>query len=175
MRELLLWRHAKSSWATPGMDDLQRPLNRRGHRSAEAVARWLVTRHLVPDHVLCSPARRTRETAEHLMTAMPEVGRIEMDRKVYLAEADELLDRIRRVPGTARRVMLIGHNEGLGQLAQQLAKRGPADQLASLKAKYPTGALTWLRFPDSEWSALDINAGELVHFVRPRDLLEEQP
>ena len=70
MRELILLRHAHAEPATTGQSDLDRPLSPQGLAEAEAVARWLKEQGLVPDRVLCSPARRTRETLEAVMDAI---------------------------------------------------------------------------------------------------------
>jgi phosphohistidine phosphatase len=173
MKELMLWRHAKSSWTSREQEDRQRPLNRRGRRAAAAVAAWLATRKLRPDHILCSPARRTRETADVLRNTLADLPMIELDPALYLAEGEELLQRIRRAPAAAGRLMVIGHNEGIWDLARVLAQKGQPADLASLQAKYPTGALAWLRLPITQWSELGQLDGELLHFVRPRDILAE--
>ena len=70
MRELILLRHAHAEPATTGQSDLDRPLSPQGLAEAEAVARWLKEQGLVPDRVLCSPARRTRETLEAVLGAI---------------------------------------------------------------------------------------------------------
>ena len=70
MRELILLRHAHAEPATPGQSDLDRPLSPQGLAEAESAARWLKEQGLVPDRVLCSPARRTRETLEAVMDAI---------------------------------------------------------------------------------------------------------
>jgi phosphohistidine phosphatase len=67
-------------------------------------------------------------------------------------------------------VLLIGHNDGIGQLAAELADNGPSEALSALREKYPTGALAVLRVPDGPWSDLKVGAARLLAFVRPRDL-----
>src|ERR1700753_1071269 len=80
MRRLLLLRHAKSSWSEPGASDHQRPLNRRGQEAAPRIGAYLKRHKLVPDRVLCSTARRTRETWDLVaaeMRATPETAYVE--------------------------------------------------------------------------------------------------
>jgi phosphohistidine phosphatase len=173
MRELMLWRHAKSSWPSRPIDDADRPLNARGRQAAEVMARWMVTRHLRPDVILCSPAKRTRQTADRLVAEVPDAPRPQLEPELYLATAPALLARLRRLPTNVHRPMLIGHNDGIWELARRLAEVGPADQLAALREKYPTGALVWLRVPIERWADLGHGHGELLHFVRPRDLASE--
>ena len=67
-------------------------------------------------------------------------------------------------------VLLIGHNDGIWHFAEGLAGSGPADALAALREKYPTGTLASLRAPDGPWQDLARGSAELVAFVRPRDL-----
>ena len=68
MRELILLRHAHAEAAATGQADLDRPLSAEGLAEAEAAGRWLASNRLVPDCVLCSPSRRTRETLEAVLT-----------------------------------------------------------------------------------------------------------
>ena len=175
MKELMLWRHAKSSWADPGLGDSVRPLNPRGRRAADCVARWLAARHLRPDLICCSPAVRTRQTLDYLLAEPALAAPVQFDDALYLASAETLLARTSAVPATANRALLVGHNDGMWHLARALAAVGPLDQLACLREKYPTGALAWLRLPIERWSEIAgaIGHGEIVHFVRPRDIADE--
>ena len=70
MRELILLRHAHAEPSAPGQADLDRPLSSEGLAEAEAAGRWLAENRLVPDCVLCSPARRARETLEAVLGAI---------------------------------------------------------------------------------------------------------
>jgi phosphohistidine phosphatase len=93
-----------------------------------------------------------------------------MEKGLYLASEDALLDRLRDLPAAVERVMLIGHNDGIGELAADLAGRGRRSALATLREKYPTGAMAALVAPIDRWSDLELGAAELLAFVRPRDL-----
>ncbi|MFM7274917.1 MAG: SixA phosphatase family protein, partial [Gammaproteobacteria bacterium] len=66
MKRLILCRHAKSSWADPGMADIDRPLNDRGKRDAPEMGRRLRERGVAPDLVVSSGARRARATARRI-------------------------------------------------------------------------------------------------------------
>jgi phosphohistidine phosphatase len=96
-----------------------------------------------------------------------------MHRRRSSSPSCTLLARLRRLPPEIHRPMLIGHNDGIWELARRLADVGPADQLAAVREKYPTGALAWLRLPIGHWADLGHGHGELLHFVRPRDLAGE--
>ena len=91
-----------------------------------------------------------------------------IERELYRASNDALLDRLRSVPDEVGSVMLIGHNPGLQLLALELAQ--PAGELHELEAKYPTAALVTLAFPGAAWHLIGPGTAELVGVVRPRDL-----
>jgi phosphohistidine phosphatase len=160
MKRLFLLRHAKSSWDDPDLDDHERPLARRGRKASKRMAGHLGRGDVEPQLVLCSSARRTRETLERISPALGEEASVLVERELYAASADELLERLRRVPDETSSVMLIGHNPGIARLALLLG---------GLERKYPTGALATLAFEGS-WGDLGPEAAGLVDFVRPKDL-----
>jgi phosphohistidine phosphatase len=172
MRQLLLLRHAKSSWDDPGLSDHARPLNARGRRSAAAMADAMRDLGLSPDIVLVSSARRTLQTLEAL-TPFEDGALVEPMDALYLAPWPRLLDELRRAPETARSLLLIGHNPGLHELAMALAgpealARGAADA-RRLAESYPTGALAEFSIACA-WRQLDQGMARLVRFLAPRDL-----
>lgn len=166
MRTVYLLRHAKSSWKS-GLPDHERPLAPRGRRAGKAICLQLQKQGIEPEQVLCSTARRTRETLELIEPALGTAD-VQIEPELYGASRDELLDRLRSVPDGVGSVMLIGHNPGLQLLALDLAR--PAPELRELEAKYPTAALATLAFPGSSWHELASGGAELVGLVRPRDL-----
>lgn len=175
MKIVLLLRHAKSDWGHPGLDDLDRPLNRRGERAAEAMADHIARHAPRPDLILCSTAVRTRQTLAPLVHRLTSPALpIAFEQGLYLASEGALLQRLRALSDEVRTVLLIGHNDGIGQLARTLAGSGPAADLTALHEKFPTGALADVRIPADRWHDLASGTGELVSFVRPRDLLAEQ-
>ncbi|MDB6163416.1 MAG: phosphoglycerate mutase [Xanthomonadaceae bacterium] len=115
MRELILLRHAHAEPASSGQSDMDRPLSPEGLAEAEAAGRWLAEHKLIPDRVLCSPARRTRETAESVLAAVGYVDQ-RLDEGIYEGTPGalaELADNHR----DADRLLLVGHNPGLEHLA----------------------------------------------------------
>jgi phosphohistidine phosphatase len=168
MRLVYLLRHAKSSWKDGSLPDRERPLAGRGRRAAKAVARHLETSGIRPDLVLCSPARRTRETLERVRAALGDEIEVRFDERLYGASAPELLARLRALPAEVAAVMVVGHNPGLEQLALTLASSGA--RLAELTEKLPTAALATIELPADRWDAIEPGSGELVGYVRPRDL-----
>ncbi len=172
MKTILLLRHAKSTWSDPRLDDHDRPLNGRGERAAKAMADHIAHRGPQPELILCSTAVRTRQTLMPLLKRLADPAPpISLESRLYLASEDTLLARLRLVPDDVATVLLIAHNDGIGRLAEMLAGSGPADAMAKLREKYPTGALATLRAPDGPWRDLGPSSAELVAFVRPRDLM----
>jgi phosphohistidine phosphatase len=168
MRRVYLLRHAKSSWRDRSLADRDRPLAGRGRRAAKAVARHLEAEGIRPDLVLCSPARRTRETLERVERGFGDQVEARLEEALYGASEAELLARIEALPQQVGSVMLIGHNPGLEELALALASEGAG--LARMREKYPTAALATIDLPADHWSAIRRGSGELVGYVRPKDL-----
>ena len=167
MKRLYLLRHAKSSWKDTSLPDHDRPLAGRGRRATQAITRYLREQGIEPELVLCSTARRARETLEGIEPALGTAA-LCLEDDLYAAGAPDLLERLRSVPDDVESVMLIGHNPGLHELALGLAR--PSSTASELAVKYPTGALAILVFSASTWHALDYDTAELVDLLRPRDL-----
>jgi phosphohistidine phosphatase len=172
VKVILLLRHAKSAWGEAGVPDHDRPLNRRGERTAEAMAEHFLVKAPVPDLILCSTAARTRQTLAPLIERFPPPAPpIALENGLYLASEDMLLNRLQDLPQTVSTVLLIGHNEGMWHLAEMLAGQGKATLLAALREKFPTGALATLEVELKSWSKLAAGAATLTAFARPRDLV----
>ena len=169
-RRLLLLRHAKAEPGEPEQDDHERRLARRGRRDAERMGASMTARGLAPEQVLCSSARRTRETLDRILPHLPSGLALTVDRQLYLASPEELLARIARVEDRVRSLLVVGHNPGIAALAERLAGKGASDALAHLRRKFPTGALAEIEFGSGPWHTLAERPGELTRFVVPREL-----
>jgi phosphohistidine phosphatase len=145
-------RHADARWQDPALPDLQRPLSRRGSAAAEAMARRLLDLELVPDLLLVSPARRTRQTAEIVARelSVPE-RRVLRDESLYLASAADLLKVIERTGPRVAHVLVVGHNPGVSELVQRLAPRSAGGGLG-------TAALCSIAFDCTHWNAIAVAA-----------------
>ena len=171
MKTLLLMRHAKSAWSDARLADHDRPLNKRGERAAKAMADHIVASGHHPELVLCSTALRTRQTLAALIDRLPAPSPpISLDKGLYLASQAALLGQLRAVADKVSSVLLIAHNDGIGDLAAALAGSGPDEALGRLREKFPTGALAVLAVPDGSWRDLAPGAARLLEFTRPRDL-----
>jgi phosphohistidine phosphatase len=125
---------------------------------------------LVPDRILCSPARRTRETLAALLPYLGGEGRVSIDPKLYDSGPSDYLGAIARSGNDASTLMVIGHNPAIHATAQLLIGDSEPGLAADLAAKYPTGALAVIDFAQAGWSRLDPHSGFLTAFLKPRDL-----
>ncbi len=169
MRQLLLLRHAKSSWDDAALADRDRPLNARGRRCAAAMRQAMNDLGLAPDVVLVSTSRRTMETLE-LLEPWDDAPLVESMDSLYLANPMQLIAALHSVRETVRSVLLIGHNPGLHDLALSLATpRGGTEAERALAEGFPTGALAEFVVAGSWWDLRE-GGGRLVRFLTPRML-----
>ncbi|GAB6195616.1 SixA phosphatase family protein [Lysobacter xanthus] len=158
MRELILLRHAHSDAPRSGQSDADRPLSPEGVAAAEAVGHWLVEHDLVPDCVLCSPALRARQTTEGVLRVTGFVDPV-YEEGIYEATPGtliEIADRFRDM----RRVMLVGHNPGLEQLAALM----DTGQTGDYRGMPPAGVAV-LQMPAD--AALEPGVARLTRFWWP--------
>jgi phosphohistidine phosphatase len=120
-RTLVLLRHAKADHPS-GVSDEQRPLTARGHADAGAAGAWLARGGLRPDLVICSPAKRTRQTWHGVAVALPgdAAPQVRYEQEVYDGGAEELLSLVRGLGDEVRTVLLIGHNPSVSMLSSLL-------------------------------------------------------
>jgi phosphohistidine phosphatase len=161
MRTLLFLRHGKAAQEEAG-SDRDRPLTRRGKRSAEVVGHLLRDDDLVPDRVISSSAERARDTARRVAAAAKFGGEIDELDELYLAEPEAYITAVRRLAGEAERVLLVGHNPGLEALALILTGE---------PLSLPTAGLVVCTLPIASFGQLSLQVrGHLARFVRPKEL-----
>jgi|HubBroStandDraft_6_1064221.scaffolds.fasta_scaffold35251_3 phosphohistidine phosphatase len=176
MRRLILLRHAKSlSDAT--MKDKDRPLNARGRGDAPRMGGYMHHKRYLPQLVLCSSAKRTVETWELLGAELDISADVRISDALYLASAGAMEKTIRAVDAKVSALLVIGHNPGLEECAQALARApGSAKERKleeELQTKFPTCALAVLDFEVDEWSRMAAASAQLFDFMRPKDLKDE--
>jgi phosphohistidine phosphatase len=162
MKTLLILRHAKSSWNNAQLTDYERPLNGRGKQDAPRMGKLLREQDLVPDLIITSSAERALATAEAAALASGYEQEIQATRSFYHADPEAYLDALRRLDDSLERVMVVGHNPGMEELAEELT--GSWEQM-------PTAALAQVSLPINHWRELeDGTTGELVNLWRPKEL-----
>ncbi|WP_375057313.1 histidine phosphatase family protein [Zobellella sp. DQSA1] len=161
MKRLTLVRHAKSSWDDPTLADLDRPLGARGLKDLPVMAPFAAARLPPVDLLLCSPARRTRDTALAFAAAFgyPEGGMV-FDAGLYEASGTRIMGLLRGLPGNVGHLLLVGHMPGLGELSRMLCG-GPGD-------KFPTCAVLHMRLAIVGWSELQAGRGEQLWYQTPK-------
>jgi phosphohistidine phosphatase len=170
MHQLLLLRHAKSSWDDAVLPDRDRPLNKRGRRSAVAVRAAMRELGLLPDLILVSTSKRTLETLSAL-EPWDDTPLVEPMDDLYLAGEARLLATLQATAETVRTVLLIGHNPGMHNLAILLADphASAAQPVHAVREGFPTGALAEFTVT-GPWSRLGRGGGRLMRFLTPRML-----
>ncbi|MGH8860325.1 MAG: SixA phosphatase family protein [Jatrophihabitantaceae bacterium] len=161
-RQLHLLRHLKSSWADPALRDDQRPLTPRGKRAGRALAAHFRDIDLHVDLVLCSPARRARDTWTAVRPGVRSDPEVRLVPGIYEASATQLLAVVADLDDTVASVLMIGHNPGVGEFAAQLDERAPGHG-------FPTGAFASFSVT-APWAEVTRGSAHLDHAVRPRDL-----
>ncbi len=121
MKSILILRHAKSSWKHPDVNDHDRPLNKRGKRDAPHMGELLQDKHLVPDFVISSTAKRAHSTAKAVTKAAGYKGEITLNQSLYAASPTACIDVLHDLPNKYSQVLMIGHNPGLEQLVNMLS------------------------------------------------------
>jgi phosphohistidine phosphatase len=174
MRRLMLLRHAKTEHDAPSGHDQDRRLDERGRLDAAAIGTWIGRHPPLPDAVLVSTAVRARQTWEIARDAMKNAVRVHQPRvelldELYGAEPTQLLRLIRLAEVTnPARLMLIGHNPGMHELALMLAGSGDAAAKKSLEHNLPTAGLAILDFAIDDWNEVAFRRGKLVRFTSPK-------
>ena len=163
MLRLILVRHAKSAWDDPGLADVDRPLARRGLEAAAWIGDTLAQRGLLPERIVCSTSRRTRETLELALVRMPANWATDVvwSEAVYELRDHDYLGLIAEQGGSAKVLMVIGHNSATERTCQALV--GPGDTMDS----FPTGGIAVMDLEASAWSSVAPGSGRLIHFLRP--------
>jgi phosphohistidine phosphatase len=165
-KTLYLLRHAKSSHDDPSLEDIARPLAKRGRRAAEAIGQYIARYKIAPALVLCSTAIRARETLARATEEWPLKAPIEYRQSLYLATAAALIEEVQTLDDELHSVMLVGHNPGMEELAALLTP--PAK--SARPPKFPTGALAVFIFAGKHWRAVAPGRGRLASIITPREL-----
>ncbi|MEN8190008.1 MAG: histidine phosphatase family protein [Thermodesulfobacteriota bacterium] len=159
--ELILIRHAKSSWADPRLSDWERPLNGRGKRDAPFMGQRLARHHCLPDRVIASPAKRARKTARVICKKLSFAKKkILFDDLLYTADLMDLYRVVRSCEDTVNRLFVVGHNFVITDFA--------VDLTGVHIDNIPTCGIAGIRFPSSSWSTVAPRSGKLLFFDYPK-------
>ena len=156
-QRLIVMRHAKAG-ELPGGPDAERALRSRGRLDATAAGAWLRERGFIPDAVICSPARRARQTWQRVRAELGADVKVSNDPRLYAADAGELAVIIAATPPRVATLMYVGHNPAAGELA---------GWLTGAQLDFPTAAIAVIDLP-APWAQLLAGTGELAASWTPR-------
>ena len=172
MRRLMLLRHAKTEPEAPSGRDQDRRLDERGRKDATEIGNWMGRHPLFADVVMVSPAVRAHQTWEIAWEAMKDLApppQVEFLPELYGADPAQLLESIRSAVATdPKRLMLVGHNPGMHELALALIGSGDEAGRKALSDNLPTSGLAVFDFAIDDWSEVAFRRGRLVLFVSPK-------
>lgn len=162
MKTVLILRHAKSSWKHHGLDDHDRPLNKRGMRDAPRMGRLIEKSGLVPELICSSSAVRAATTARIVAESCGFDGELRIVPDLYLAGPETYVAVLSNLPDGIERAMVVGHNPGMAELVTELTGH---------EVGFPTAALAHVRLTAERWYELEgYPRGKLIDLWRPKEL-----
>lgn len=160
MKNLILVRHAKSSWEF-NLNDHERPLNKRGFSDADLVSKHLIVDKLNPDIILSSDTVRTKTTASIFLNNLSLKSReIELDHNLYDFTGSKLLEVIKNTSDSINNLMIFGHNHAITAFVNTYG-----DVFID---NVPTCGVVSIEFNIDKWE--DLNKGKTIKTLFPKDL-----
>ncbi|MDF2117524.1 histidine phosphatase family protein [Roseiarcaceae bacterium H3SJ34-1] len=169
MLQLLLLRHAKTERSSPDGDH-GRALTKRGTADSALMGAYLHQHKLVPDRALVSDALRTRQTYDIAAAKFRSKVDAMLENEIYLADSLTLLRAILQTPDDVSRLLVVGHNPGIAELAHSLSAVGDEAAIAGLLENFPTAALAIIEFNALRWLDIADTKGRLMRFVTAKSL-----
>jgi phosphohistidine phosphatase len=162
IKRLTLLRHAKTELARPGQEDWDRSLEPRGEKDAPEMGRRLRERKMKPDKIVTSPAVRALATATIVARELHfTASKVVQDERLYLASPKALKAVVQELGEDAKHLMIVGHNPGLTEFADQLSQERSIDNM-------PTCAIYTLEFDIADWSELEWATGVNAELDYPK-------
>lgn len=162
-RELILIRHTKSTWADADMRDFDRPLKKDRIEDASNMGKKLNDLKLKPDMIVCSPAERTKQTAEIICSNVPfDYKKLSFDIRLYESSSEEYMKVVQEIPKEVKTLAVVGHNTSITDFANNI--------MPHHIAQLPTTGVLWLEFNSPDWDLKKEKFYKLVHFLTPRTI-----
>ena len=167
MKILYLTRHAKSSWGNPGLADIDRPLNHRGKKAAPLMGKLIMDRGENPELLISSPANRAFSTAKEFAKEMGcAETNIIVNRAIYGAGAQQLLNLVQDVDDLYNSIMLFGHNPTFTSFCNMLS----GENILNIV----TCGVVRIDFEFSSWKNIDFNSGRMIYYEYPKKYTDTQ-
>ncbi len=164
MKKLFLLRHGK---AGIGANDKSRPLAPRGKQDIFRLGQYLKTSRMLPDHIFCSSALRTRESFDQIKAGAAISLPVDFCDDLYLADAEYMTRLIQKFDQKISAAMIIAHNPGLAQIFHNLSQ-DPSNEHHNLA--FPTGTLAIIGFDIDDWSELKNDSGQILRVIMPVEM-----
>ncbi len=161
MKNLLVLRHAKSSWENAELSDFERPLNKRGLETIQVIGQEFFRLNLQIDLILSSPAKRAKQTAVLVKESGGIAGEIKYADGIYEASVMKLLHIAAEINDKFNHVLLVGHNPGLEELIRVLT--------GNIQVM-PTATLAKIDLDIETWAKITANCGKLDFAITPKEL-----
>jgi phosphohistidine phosphatase len=163
LRQLVLIRHTKSSWADFSLPDFDRPIKKDRVDDAKNMAAKLKALKLEPDLIICSPAKRTRQTVTYFCDKLKyEEEKIQFEKRIYESSAEEILQVVRETGAGVKTLVIVGHNPSITHFAN-LFIAGKIDEV-------PTTGVVWLEFENDDWEIYRQTPCRLKWFLTPKTI-----
>ena len=158
MKQLLIVRHAESSWISKGSKDFDRPLNSQGKTDAKMMGAELINKSFSPDYIISSGANRTHTTSKIISKEIDySINNIEINDDIYHSSVETVLDIIKNISDKHNAAMLVGHNPTLHYLSQILSN--------VIVNQFPTCTMFCILFKINSW--FEVENGEKVFMIYP--------
>lgn len=162
-RQLVLIRHTKSSWNDLSLSDFDRPLNTDRIGDAQKMAKVLEDLGLKADHIICSAALRTRQTAEYFYDRLgADANTVQFEKRIYECAPEDLYEVIHEIEGDVETIVIFGHNPSLTYFVNYYSGKNIIEM--------PTTGVAWLEFDTEDWNIDRYTPGTLRYFLRPKEL-----
>jgi len=163
MKQLILVRHAKSSWDFPSLTDHERPLNKRGKRDAPRMAEYLIQQIEQADCIISSTAERAKQTARHFESVFESTLQdVQLTSELYHASVEEILLQAESINDDFNVVLMFGHNPAYTSVANLFSE----DYIDNV----PTCGIVGIDFNIKSWAELTADNGKLAFFYYPKML-----
>jgi len=165
MKTLYLIRHAKSSWKDLSLEDIERPLNKRGKKDAPLIGQYLKEKGVVPDLMISSPAKRAYTTAKLIAKELDyDVADIVKNKKIYVFDysGKDVMEVVRGIRNKHDVVMIFGHNPTFSHLSNSFID-APIEEM-------PTCGTVCFQFDTDKWKEIEDSEAELLFSIHPKML-----
>lgn len=161
MKKLIVIRHAKSSWDIPDLDDIERPLNKRGKKNAPEMGRRISERGIMPDLIISSPAKRALSTARRIAEELHFPKKAIVQEPIFYHDTmKDMIAVINAIPTDVNTLMVFGHNPMLTDMVNYLT--------GSDIFNIPTCGVAEMHFYLTDWAQVNKAKGKLTFFDYPK-------